>query len=139
MAKIAKKTKRYPSDLTDEEWEVKKEKTNELTMAYYHFTENRKSAWYDVMQPMNFVYLPELNEMEGDYWVMYAVKMRDEYENWKTRMEYAETVIEYDMDPELLFAPRDAFQKVHQEKFNTMHRAVQAERDRQALAEGKPR
>lgn len=122
-------------ELTDEDWKVKMVSENESTWRYHNWEEKRKAIWYDAMQPLNFTYLPELNDMEGDYWVIYAMEIRDEYERWKTRMEHIETVLDYHLDPELLFAPHDEFTKAHTAVFQQYWKESDESRNQRILRE----
>ena len=97
----------HKRNMTAQEWEAYKQFENEKLDIIYKWKEKRKQEWYDAMQPLNFKYFPELNELEGDYWVLYAVHMRDNYELWKEDLEKIETVLDYGMNPEILFQPLD--------------------------------
>ncbi|MCF8257918.1 MAG: hypothetical protein K9J06_10200 [Flavobacteriales bacterium] len=57
-------------------------------------------AYYDLMQPLLFQHLPTLDQLEGDHWVLYAVTIRDAYEEWKSLCGEMETTIEYGMPQE---------------------------------------
>lgn len=130
--------------LTDEEWEAKMASENNSIRMYHNWEEKRKEIWYDAMQPLNFTYLPQLNDMEGDYWIVYAMEIRDEYERWKTRMEHVETVLDYRLDPELLFASRDEFTKAHtavfqqywKEEDNKRNQRIQEDMKKYGMASG---
>lgn len=93
--------------MTEQEWEVYKQFENEKIDIFHRWKEERKQQWYDAMQPLNFKYLPALNELNGDYWILYAVTMRDNYESWKTGLENIESVLDYGMNPAILLQPFD--------------------------------
>jgi len=91
--------------LSEEEWQQLKTSENEKMLLYHNWAEKRKAAWYDVVQPLNFKNLPDLQNIEGDYWILYAVAMRDTYERWKSGAERIETVLDYEIDPAILLQP----------------------------------
>jgi hypothetical protein len=67
-----------------------------------HHEEQKRlmDAYYELMQPLLFHHLPALHQLEGDHWVIYAVTIRDAYEEWKSLCEEMDTTIEYDMPQE---------------------------------------
>ena len=97
---------------------------------YNEWEEKRKAAWYNAMQPISFRYLPELLNLEGDHWVIYAMRMGDRYEEWKTDMEHIETLIDYQLEPDLLSQPYEVFKKAFSEKFKLGDKEPGEKRDK---------
>ncbi|MCH7987579.1 MAG: hypothetical protein IID46_00350, partial [Planctomycetes bacterium] len=91
---------RYPDD---EEWEKYKTKENHKLKKLHRQFEQRKKQYFDIVQPLLFKYLPDLDNIENDHWVIYAVTLRDFYEEWKTICETADTTIQYKMPPESIW------------------------------------
>ncbi len=112
--------------MTDEEWERHMAEQNELTMTHHRWKERTKTEWYNVMQPLNFDYLPQLSNMDGDYWLLYAMNMRDDYEYWKSWLEMLHTFISLDLDPTLL----DGKAEIWREKMSEAYRNLTTEERR---------
>jgi len=64
-----------------------------------------------LVQHLLFEYLPKLNELEPDFWVLYAVTVRDNYEEWTSCCEHLETAIEYHLPPDSINWENEAFRK----------------------------
>lgn len=84
----------------DEDWEKYKAEQNEEMRIFHEWQQKRLKEYYDIVQPLLFEYMPELENFEGDFWVLYAVTLRDEYESWKDNCEHLENSIEYHLPPE---------------------------------------
>jgi hypothetical protein len=84
----------------DAAWEEEKKRQNREMLRYFMWCEQRKTEFYDIIQPPLFRLYPELEDLEGDFWVLYAVELRDAYEEWLSMMEQTETVVIYQMPPE---------------------------------------
>ncbi len=82
------------------EWEKYKAEENHKLKQLHHWQQIRQQEYYDLVQPYLFEYLPQLHNLEPDYWVLYAVTIRDCYEEWLTSCEYLETAIEYHLPPD---------------------------------------
>jgi hypothetical protein len=101
------------SYMSDEEWDKFKDEENRKMVAYHKWTERRRTEYFDIVQPLLLKYLPDLNNIEGDYWVTYAVNIRDIYEEWKVMCEDIEVMVNYEMPPEMLnLSPIDWQQEV---------------------------
>lgn len=87
----------YPDD---EQWAKYVEEENRELYRFFCWEEKRKTDFYDIVQPELFKVYPVLEELEGDFWVLYAVNLRDEYEEWLTVMESTESAVQYEMPPE---------------------------------------
>jgi hypothetical protein len=99
--KITTDKDRYSWDPVDDaEWEKEKHQQNRELYRLFCWEEHRKTEFYEIVQPELFKVYPVLNELEGDAWVLYAVNLRDEYENWLTIMESTESAVQYEMPPE---------------------------------------
>jgi hypothetical protein len=98
----------YPEG-ADAAWEQHKKEENEIMRIFHEWEEARLQQWYDVVQPLNFKYLPELNEIEGDYWILYAINMLDTYDEWKSFAERLELILDYGMDPSLFDDENEQF------------------------------
>ncbi len=82
------------------EWEKYKAEENHKLKQLHTWRQTRQQEYYDLVQPYLFEYLPQLHNLEPDYWVLYAVTIRDCYEEWLTSCEYLETAIEYHLPPD---------------------------------------
>ena len=109
--------KKYHKRLSDEQWKEYKEKENRQIHLIHQREQKRRSQYYDIVQPILFKYLPTLNDLENDYWVIYAVTIHDNYEEWKTACDQILTTIEYKMPPESLTWKYDDWDKLQYERF----------------------
>ena len=104
---------RYPFfQGTDEEWEANVQKEYRMMRQFRHWEQNRQQAFYDIVQPILLELYPEIPEMEGDAWLLYAITLRDGYENWKSLCEDLESVIEYKMPPECFYWENEKFMQL---------------------------
>jgi hypothetical protein len=127
--------RKYHTELNDEEWEKYKDKENRSLLKYHIWKEKRKTEYFDIVQPLIFKYLPELNNIEGDHWVIYAATVKDLYEEWKILCEEIETIIEYQMPPESVKLKSEDFQKLVYEYFLLRGRVVADNRSARIDAE----
>lgn len=114
---------------TDEEWEAHVQEEYRLIRQFQHWELNRQQQFYDIIQPILLELYPEIPEMEGDAWLMYAIIVRDAYENWKSICEDLELVIEYKMPPESLYWESEKFRKLMGETDPELVRLAQENRD----------
>lgn len=87
---------RHPSA---QEWEQYRQQENEKLLQLHDKILTERQQFYDIVQPVLFRLLPGLHNLEGEYWTLYAVKLRDNYEQWKTFAGRLETIIEYNLPP----------------------------------------
>jgi hypothetical protein len=100
----------------DKEWLQHKEEEKKNMLEFYNWEESRRQAFYDIVQPLLFETIPALHNLEGDEWVLYAMYLRDQYEEWKTFCEHLETVIDYELPPDSFYWEKPDFQKALHEK-----------------------
>jgi hypothetical protein len=115
--------------LSDEEWEKEKQEDNKKMIIFNEWEQKRKTEFYDIIQPALFRYLPGLNEIEKDYWVMYAVYLGDEYEIWKSLCENLEITIDFQMPPESVNWPIEEWRKMVHERYDTYGKESDEKRD----------
>jgi hypothetical protein len=108
---------KYHKRMTDEEWKRYKEREDKAFLQFHNYEEKRKTEYYDIVQPLLFKLLPELENLEGDYWVLYAVEIRDNYDEWKTLCEQLESIAEYNMPQESVLLNDDEFRKLESKAF----------------------
>ncbi len=84
---------------SDEEWRLFEEEENKKLLAYHLWEQNRQQQFYDIVQPLIFQTFPDVQNIEGDAWVVYAVAVRDNYEDWKSFSERIESIIDYQLPP----------------------------------------
>jgi hypothetical protein len=80
--------------VSDEEWEVTLEKENSMLLEFFNWKEKRKFDFIDLIQKTFFKYYKELEELNPDEWIIYAMLIRDEYENYLCRCEDLELFID---------------------------------------------
>ena len=111
-------------------WEKYKEEEKNKMFVFHDWEENRKKEYYDIVQPMLFKYLPDLNKTEGDYWVIYAVCIRDNYEEWKSLCEEMETTIDYKMPLESVNWKYEDWHKLFKKHFPKYKKTAEVKRDK---------
>ncbi len=79
-------------EIADEEWES--------DIKHFNMVERLKKEYYDLIQPLVFKYCTALEDLDYDGWIIYAVEIREEYEDFKLRCQHVDTFIEYEMDEE---------------------------------------
>ena len=120
----------YRTHYTDEQWEQHKAEENRKMKLFFDWTQSRKACFYDIAQAHLFHLLPELYNLENDYWVTYATCFGDIYEEWKTDGEHIETVLEYEMPAKTIHLYGKEFQDIFQPYFEKDPHRGEAERDK---------
>lgn len=88
-------TKRYQYTwLNDEEWEVHRDHENSELLIFFNWKEKRKFEFVDLVQKLLFKYYKELEELNADEWILYAVHIREEYEAYLCGCEDVELFID---------------------------------------------
>lgn len=80
--------------LSDEEWVKHVESENKAFLEFFNWCEKRKKEFMDVVQTILFKYYKELENLNGDEWIIYAVHIRDEYEYYLSNSESLEEFID---------------------------------------------
>ena len=101
---------------TDEEWQRYKEGENKLLRELHREQEERRQAVYDIVQPLLFSTLPGLQDLQGDYWIIYALVLRDAYEQWNSFTGRIEVIIENRLPDESFYWENGDFHKALREK-----------------------
>ena len=112
---------KYPdltANLTAEQKKEIVEEECESKTKYFYIQESTKTEYYDIIQPIVFKYYKALQDLDYDGWIIYAVEIREDYEEYKYRCEHVETFIEYEFEEEdINFEYKD-----FQEKFTIKYR-----------------
>jgi len=80
--------------------------------------EKLKKDYYDIVQPIVFKHYPALQDLDYDGWIIYAVHIREDYEDFKYRCEHVKTFIEYEFQEEDINLKYDEFQAKFRLKYN---------------------
>jgi hypothetical protein len=128
-------TRKWSAWLSDEQWEEFKKLENRRAARFEEWEKERQNEFMGVVQPVLFYHLPELNEIEGDYFISFAVDLRDYYENWKSWLEHAETVIENEMPYETVFIFKEEFQELYHPYHLKNFRRLSIERNKKIYGE----
>ncbi len=80
--------------LSDKEWDELRESENRIMLEYFNWKEKRKFEFIDLVQTILFKYYKELEELNSDELIMYAVHLGDEYEYYLTTCEEMELFID---------------------------------------------
>jgi hypothetical protein len=97
-------------EIADEEWES--------NIKHFNKVEELKKEYYDLIQPLVLKYYPALQDLDYDGWIIYAVEIREEYEDYKLRCEHVDSFIEYGMDEEDIHLTYKEFYKKFSLKFH---------------------
>ena len=88
--------------LSDEEWEVYRDNENKEILQIYTWKEKRKFEFIDLMQKLLFKYFRELEDLNADEWIIYAVYMHEEYTAYLTGCDDLERFIDCGFPEELV-------------------------------------
>ncbi|MCX6240043.1 MAG: hypothetical protein NTY07_21285 [Bacteroidia bacterium] len=83
----------YPL-LTDEEWEMYCNFKNKALLESFNKEEKRKFEFIELMQTVLFKYFKELEELNSDEWIIYAVDIIEEYETYRRKCSDIELFID---------------------------------------------
>jgi hypothetical protein len=123
-------TRKWHPWLSEEEWEQFKKLEERRMARFREWEKEREDDFMNAVQPILFHHLPELNELEGDYFVSFAVDLRDYYEHWKSWLEHAETVIENEMPYDTVFYFGEEFRKLYHPYYEKNFDRLDKERDK---------
>ncbi|MFN0032074.1 MAG: hypothetical protein ACKVOR_07945 [Flavobacteriales bacterium] len=122
-------THRSPYRFADDaEWERYKEEENRVMRLHHFWKEKRRQEYHDAVQPFLFKCMPWLSDMDGDYWVLFAVEIRDLYEEWKVLCDELESAIDYELRPEAIALNNETFREELMGKIRENHRVGEAKR-----------
>jgi len=88
--------------LSDEEWEVYRDNENKDILQFFTWQEKRKFEFIDLVQKLLFKYFKELEDLNADEWIIYAVYIREEYEAYLFGCEEIERFIDCGFPEELV-------------------------------------
>lgn len=91
---IDEATRSWDSWMSDEEWIIFRDSENKALLEYFNWKEKRKFEFIDLIQTILFKYYKELEDLNPDEWIIYAVDIRDEYEYYLTSCEDVELFID---------------------------------------------
>jgi hypothetical protein len=112
----------------EESWAKHVEEENKAMYRHFCWEENRKNEFYEIVQPALMQYYPVLQDIEGDFWVLYAVNLRDEYESWLSNMEMMESIVQYEMPPESINWEWDKYKAEKRLRYEKYGKASQGKR-----------
>ncbi|MBC8045690.1 MAG: hypothetical protein H7Y00_02755 [Fimbriimonadaceae bacterium] len=87
---------------SDEEWQAFKKEEDASSLRFFNWQEKRKTEFYNVVQPILFDRYEWMRNFEPDTWIIYAMHIRDEYENWKSESERVEEILDYNLPYECI-------------------------------------
>jgi len=100
--------------MSDEEWEVYRDKENGLMLEFFNWKEKRKFDFVDLVQGLLLKYYKELEKLNHDEWIIYAVFIRDEYETYLINCEDTELFIDCGWPEELVGQTYEEFKQNYQ-------------------------
>lgn len=80
--------------LNDYQWGKYVETENKKLLDFFQWSEKRKFEFIDVIQTIVLKYFKELEELNPDEWIIYAVHMHEEYEYYQVSCENVELFID---------------------------------------------
>ena len=93
-SRVDESTRPLYSWLNDEQWKAYVETENRKMLEFFNWTEKRKFEFIDVVQTIVLKYFKELENLNSDEWIIYAVDMREEYEYYLSSCENVELFID---------------------------------------------
>jgi len=97
------------NDITDTEWELYKTARNKELLAIFNWKTERKSEFINILQPVLFNNINELNDLNADELIIYAVIIYDEYDYFLTVCQHIELFIDCDFPEEDIWQSDDEF------------------------------
>jgi hypothetical protein len=91
--------------------------------------------YYDVVQPIILKYYKELDDLNYEGWIMYAVQIREVYEDYKYYCEHLHTFIDYGFDEADIDLPYQEFSDKLGVRINERFDKEQAELEENQLDE----
>jgi len=99
--------------ISDAEWEQYRDSENASLLEFFNWEEKRKFEFVDLVQTYIFKYYKEIENLNPDEWIVYAMIIRDEYEYFKTICENIELLIDCKMPEKYVDCPIDEFQQAY--------------------------
>jgi len=93
----------------------------------YEIEEKLMKEYYDIVQPIVLKYYLELDDLNYEGWIMYAVQIREVYEDYKYYCEHLDTFIDYGFDEEDINLPYKEFSDKLGIKINERYDIEQAQ------------
>lgn len=115
--------------LTDQQKKEIAEESCEDEKICFVEEERLKKEYYDIVQPVVLKYYQDLDELGYEAWIMYAVQMREIYEEYKYRCEHLDTFIEYGFDEQDIDLDHKDFMEKFSLKFDEREKLKQAKAD----------
>lgn len=101
--------------LTDEQKQQMIEDDRKEAQEAFDWKEGRKREFYDIVQPLLFKYYKEILDLNHDGWIIYAVHIREEYQDYMMRTDHISTFIQFEFPEEDLHMPYKEFSEKLQE------------------------
>jgi len=80
--------------ISDIEWKTEVKEEEKKRLQFKQWEETRKKEFIILVQNMFFKYYKELLDLNSDEWSLYALIIREEYDNFKTYCEHIEEFID---------------------------------------------
>lgn len=99
--------------LNDAEWEQYRDSENASLLEFFNWEEKRKFEFVDLVQTYVFKYYKEIEDLNPDEWIVYAMIIRDKYEYYKSICENVELLIDCKMPEKYVDCPSSEFQQAY--------------------------
>jgi len=134
-ATVDEKNRPVFSWLNEEEWKVYVETENNKMFEFFNWEERRKFDFIDLVQSIILKYFKELEELNGDEWIIYAVTMRQEYKYFMTSCENVELFIDCGFREDEIKLTDDEFIETYSKLSKEIVMKASALRDRRISGE----
>ncbi|MBP6456261.1 MAG: hypothetical protein KA275_05970, partial [Chitinophagaceae bacterium] len=94
---------------TDEAWAAYKEKENEYHNLFFAHEQWKEKIYTTTINNILLHFYPIIADFEGDYWLLYAMHLKDSYCKHKEYMHYIECNWDYDMPSSMLELSKEAY------------------------------
>lgn len=121
--------------LNDKEWKVFVQTENKKLLELFNWKESRKFKFIDIVQNIVLEHFKELEDLNSDEWIIYALVMREEYEYYMTNCDKAEMFIDCGFPEEQIKLKDDEFMQVYSELSDEMKMKLIALRNRRIAGE----
>ena len=101
----------------------------------FNIEERMMKEYYDIVQPIVLKYYKELDDLNYEGWIMYAVQIREVYEDYKYYCEHLDSFIDYGLEEEDINLPYKEYSDKLGVKINERFDKEEAELEENQLEE----
>jgi hypothetical protein len=121
--------------LNDQEWKAYVKSENAKVLEFFNWEEKRKFEFIDLVQTIILKHFREIEDLNPDEWIVYAIAMCEEYECFKTCCENVELFIDCGFPEEEIKLTDDEFIKTYSKLSSEIVKKASVLRERRISGE----